>query len=154
MPGSGPDRTGKSRWILTADEGCCRLLRLDEDASGRARATPLDQIQNTWDGHEYRRPSPRGAKDGHTYASIGHGDETRRARFAKEIAVWLERTADEHHIGRVTVFATPRFLGALRLAWSSRFVLRVDERHGDLTNMRPADLAQHASIASLLSDRS
>jgi protein required for attachment to host cells len=140
-----------SHWILTADEEVGRLLRVERTVSGHAHVAVDDEILDTWEEHQHGRPSPRSGKSGHTYASRGHEDETRRERFAKEIAVWLERRAEELHIDRIAVFAPPRFQGALRDAWSPRLAIRVDEHHGDLAHLSPGDLACHGSIVSLMS---
>ena len=139
-------------WVLTADEGVGRLLRVERTAPGRAHVAVDDEIHDTWEEHQHGRPSPLSGKRGHTYASWGHEDETRRERFAKEIAVWLEQRAENLHIARIAVFAPPRFLGALRGAWSPRLAIRVDEHHGDLTHLSPGDLACHDSIIRLVSD--
>jgi protein required for attachment to host cells len=137
-------------WILAADERAGRLLRLDRGASGHARVVVEEEILDSWQDHEHGRPSPRSGKGGHTYASRGHEDETRRERFAKEVAVWLERRTERQNIDRIAVFAPPRFLGALRDAWSPRLALRVDEHHGDLAHLGPVELAEHDAILELL----
>lgn len=139
-------------WVLTADEEAGRLLRVERTASGQAHVAIDDEIHDSWQEHEHGRPSPLGGKSGHTYASVGHEDETRRERFAKEVAVWLEQRAEEMHINRIVVFAAPKFLGALRGAWSPRIAIRVEEHHGDLTHLSAGDLARHDAILGLVSE--
>lgn len=141
-----------AQWVLTADEGVGRLLRVERTASGHVHVDVDDEIHDTWAEHQHGRPSPLSGKSGHSYASWGHEGETRRTRFAKEIAVWMEQQAEDLHIDRVVVFAPPRFLGALRDAWSPRFAIRVQEQLGDLAHLSPGDLACHDSIAKLISD--
>ena len=139
-------------WVLTADEGVGRLLRVERTASGRAHVAVGDEIHDTWKEHQHGSPSPLTGKSGYRRAPWGHEDETRRKRFAREIAVWLERQAEDLHIDCISVFAPPRFLGALRDAWSPRLAIRVDEHHGDLTHLSPGHLACYDSIIRLVSD--
>jgi protein required for attachment to host cells len=138
------------RWILAADEQIGRLLRVERTATDHLHAVIVDEIQESWEEHQHGRPSPLRGKSGHSYASEGHEEETRRDRFAKEIAIWLEQQAERLHMERIAVFAPPRFLGSLREAWSARFALRLDEHHGDLTHLNTGDLVTHESIASLI----
>ena len=138
------------RWILAADEQIGRLLRVERTETDHLHAVVVDEISESWEEHQHGRPSPLRGKSGHSYASGGHEEETRRNRFAKEIAIWLEQQAERLHIERISVFAPPRFLGSLREAWSARFALRVDEHHGDLTHLNAGDLVAHESVASLV----
>ena len=56
-------------------------------------------------------------------------------------------------IDRLAVFAPPRFLGALRHAWSPRLAMRVDEHEGDLGYMGAGELVRHRSITRLLDNQ-
>lgn len=130
------------------------MLRVERTAVGRLHVTVADEVTDTWQEHEHSRPSPLKGKSGYTYASTGREGEERRTRFAKEVSVWLERHAEDLGIDRIAVFSPPRFLGALRIAWSPRFAVRVDEHHRNLTYLSPGDLARHDSIVNLMSDGS
>ena len=139
-----------SYWIVTADERVGRLARVERTPAGGVRVVIDDEIHRSGEEHEHGRPSPRRGRDGHSYASYGHETETTRDRFAKEIAVWLEQRDESLQFERIALFAPPRFLGALREAWSPRFAIRVNERQGDLTHLAPADLARQAAIMDLV----
>ena len=119
-------------WVLTADDRCGQLLRVVDDPAGELDVVVVDEIHDT---------------------SADRGIEAEQARFAKEIAVWVEQQAAGLLIDRIAVFAPPRFLAALRVAWSSRFAIRVDEHHDDLTDLTPSDLARHDAIVRLVSGR-
>lgn len=43
-----------------------------------------------------------------------HDVEENERRFARRIVVWLRKKAGMHEINRLTIFAPPRKLGALR----------------------------------------
>jgi protein required for attachment to host cells len=137
-------------WIFIVDNGRGRLLKGAPAPRGRFHLELDDSIENTWEEHERGRPSPRTGREGHSYASLGHGDEEIMKRFARTVATWLDEKTRRLNIDRLALFAPPRFLGALRQAWSPRLAIRVDEHEGDLGYMGTGDLARHRSIARLL----
>ncbi|MHC4991956.1 MAG: baeRF12 domain-containing protein [Planctomycetota bacterium] len=132
-----------------ADERTGRLLRIGRTSTGRLRVDVEVELLDTEEEHEHGRPSPRAAKTGHTYASLGHEDDTRRDRFAKQTAEWLESQTERLAIDHVAVFAPPRWLGALREAWSPQLAPHVEEHQGDLTNLAADDLVRHDAIIAL-----
>ena len=123
-----------NRWVVTADERVARLVHVERNERGRLCVEDQAMITDAWEEHEHGRPSPLSREGGGTYASIGHEQETRLARFAKEIAEWLERELAERGVDQIAVFAPPHFLGALRKAWTPRFALQVEEQQ--LINQR------------------
>jgi 16S rRNA (guanine(527)-N(7))-methyltransferase RsmG len=137
-------------WIFVVDNGRGRLLKGAPAPRGRFHLELDDSIENTGAEHEHGRPSPLTGREGHSYASRGHEDEERMKRFARAVASWLEEKTRRLDIDRLALFAPPRFLGALRQAWSPRLAVRVDEHEGDLGYMAPGDLARHRSISRLL----
>ena len=137
-------------WIFIVDNGKGRLLKGTAAPRGRFHLELDDSIENEWEEHEHGRPSPRAGKEGHSYASMGHEDEEMMNRFARTVATWLEQKTTRHRIDNLALFAPPRFLGALRQAWSPRLASRVTEHEGDLGYMGPGDLVRHQSIARLL----
>ena len=120
---------------------------------GRFHLEEDDTIENVLEAHEHGRPSPRSGKEGHSYASQGHEDEERMKRFARAVAAWLEEKAVRLKIDELALFAPPRFLGALRQAWSPQLATLVTEHEGDLGYMGAGDLARHRSIAKILNNK-
>ena len=141
-----------NRWVVTADERVARLVHVERNERGRLCVEDQAMITDAWEEHEHGRPSPLSREGGGTYASIGHEQETRLARFAKEIAEWLERELAERGVDQIAVFAPPHFLGALRKAWTPRFALQVEEQQGDLARLTPAQLADEAMVADLVAE--
>jgi len=137
-------------WIFVVDNGRGRLLKGAPAPRGRFHLELDDSIKNTWEEHEHGRPSPLTGRVGHSYASRGHEDEEMMKRFARTVASWLEEKTRRLNIDRLALFAPPRFLGALRQAWSPRLAVLVDEHEGDLGYMGAGDLARHRSIAQLI----
>ncbi len=137
-------------WIVVVDNGRGRLLRGTQVPPGRYHLEETGSIENKWEEHEHGRPSPRWGKAGHTYASLGHEDEERMSRFARNVAKWLEQTTGERKIDRLSLFAPPRFLGVLRQTWSPRLAQRIAEHESDLGYMAAGDLARHQSIVKVL----
>ena len=144
---------GPARWMLAVDERRGNLFRIDRTEAGTIRVELRDDIHEEWEEREHGRPSPRFGKGSNCHASDGHETETRRTRFAKETAVWLDQQIEQLGIvSGIAVLAPPRFLGALRKAWPPRLALRVDEHRSDLAHLTPADLARHPAIEELMSD--
>ena len=137
-------------WIFVVDNGRGRLLYGLPVPPERFRLEEDGEIVNGWEEHEHGRPSPRAGKSGHSYASRGHEDEERMNRFARDVADWLEERTRELDIDRLSLFAPPRFLGALRRTCSSRLAAKVTEHEGDLGYMTCGELARHPAIARLL----
>jgi protein required for attachment to host cells len=137
-------------WIFIVDNGRGRLLKGAPAPRGRFHLELDDAIENSWEEHQRGRPSPLAGRAGHSYASWGHEDEELMRRFARDVAVWLDDKTRKHAIDRLALFAPPRFLGALRQAWTPRLAMCVEEHEGDLGYMGPGDLVRHRSIARLL----
>lgn len=140
----------KETWIFVVDAGQGRLLRGSSVPPGRPHLEEDESIQNTWERHEHGRPSPRAGKAGHSNSSLGHENEELLHRFARDVAIWLDRKARQHGIENLALFAPPRFLGALRQACSPQLTARITEHEGDLGYMTAGDLARHRTIAKLL----
>ena len=151
MPVSGIEMLNDSQtWIFVVDNGRGRLLRGTQVPPGRFHLEEDCSIENTLEPHEHGRPSPRTGKAGNTYASQGHEDEERMSRFARNVTTWLEKKTREHGIDKLTLFAPPRFLGALRQNWSQQLAARVSEKEGDLGYMTAGDLARHRAVVKVL----
>ena len=139
-----------STWICIVDNGRGRLLRATDAPPGRHHLEVDDSIENGWEEHQHGRPSPRAGKDGNSYASQGHEDEEKMKRFAREVVGWLEDKTTAQCIERLNLFAPPRFLGALRHAYSPGLAKVITEHEGDLGYMPPGELVQHHAISKLL----
>jgi len=142
---------GIALWMLAVDERGGHLFRVDRTKAGSIHIEFGDDIREEWEEREHGRPSPRVGKGSHSHASEGHEIETRRARFAKETAAWLDQQLDRLGIAdSITVLAPPQFLGALRKAWPPHLAPRVDEHGSDLAHLSAADLARHPTIVKLM----
>ena len=137
-------------WVMLADAGCGRLLNCSSAPLDRCHVEEMDWIENTWEGHEHGRPSPRAGKDGHAYASQDHDNDEDLDRFARELAPWLERQVVDHGFDRLTFFAQPRLLGAFRKERSALLGNCLEDRHGDLVGLDMKQLANHPSIRELV----
>ena len=137
-------------WIFIVDNGRGRLLKGAPAPRGRFHLELDDSIENTWEEHERGRPSPLTGKDGRSYASVGHEDEEMMRRFARDVAGWLDEKTRRLDIDRLALFAPPRFLGALRQAWSPRLATprrRVRRRPGLHGPGRPRSASGHRQVA-------
>ena len=114
-------------WVVLADSRHGRLLRCGLTPQGRCHLQECDSIENTWPGHEHHRPSPLWGKTGETYAAEGKEIEEELARFARQVADWLEQKT-AHNMSAVVLFAPPRFLGALRRIQSKHLAERLQEK--------------------------
>jgi protein required for attachment to host cells len=136
--------------MFIVDGGGGRLLKAEKAPQDRVHIDVEERLDNGWEAHERVRPSPLSGKDGHTYASFGHENEAMLSRFAKDAAAWLASRVAHHSIDRVAVMAPPRFLGALRQAWSSGLAARVEEHQSDLGYMGTRELQRHPLVTGLL----
>ena len=139
-------------WICVADNRGARLLASADAPPGRRRLEVLDSIDNEREELQHGRPSPRTAKEGHSYASLGHEDDERLARFAADVVAWLTRHAAGQNVEQLAIFAGPQLLGAMRKSYTPELTSRVREHKADLGNLTPAQLAQHRTILSVLQE--
>jgi protein required for attachment to host cells len=139
-------------WICVADNRGARLLASGDAPPGRRRLEVLDSLDNEREELEHGRPSPRIAKEGHSYASLGHEEDERLIRFAADVVAWLTRHAAAENVEQLAIFAGPQLLGAMRKAYSPELTSRVREHKADLGNLPPAQLAQHAAVLGVLQE--
>jgi protein required for attachment to host cells len=136
--------------FFVVDAGRGRLLECSRTPAGRLHVDEIESIENDHEAYEHGRPSPRAGKSGNTYASGGHESEHQLHRFAKEVAVWIERKSDQLGLEAVSVFSAPRFLGELRKLYGPALARRVREHSADLTHLAAAGLARHPAVEELL----
>jgi len=137
-------------WLVVADTHRAKLLECSPTPTGRCHVEERDAIEQQWEGHEHGRPSPLAGKTGNSYAARHHEAEEDIQRFARQLIEWLTKAVEINDISRMTVFAPPRFVGALRKVCPDRLAGVLDVRVGDLMNL-PADaLPAHPLIEGLL----
>ena len=139
-------------WICVADNRRARLLTSADAPPGRRRLEVLDSIDNEREELQHSRPSPRTAKEGHSYASLGHEDDERLVRFAADIVGWLHRLASGQDVEQLAIFAGPQLLGAMRKAYTPELTSLIREQKADLGNLTPAQLAQHGAVLGALQE--
>lgn len=110
-------------------------------------------VASPWeDDHEHHRPSVLGrgpqecAKQ--RYASFGHEREEEKRRFARDVRAWLSRLESELDARPAAIFAAPRFLGLLREELTGEAGEHL--REGELTSLRPSELAVHPAVVGVL----
>lgn len=135
--------------FAAVDERKARLFSCTRTSGGALHVEELAAMRSAWeDSHERGRPSvlkrgpasfpPQEVDNGRSAS-----EETRH--FAKDVAAWLREHAVESGEEPLIVFSAPRFLGVLRatapdLNGFARFV------EGELTPLRPSELAEHPMI--------
>lgn len=115
-----------------------RRLHMDQRAS----------LAEEWEELQHGRPSPRAGNDGHGHASIGHEEDERTHRFAKQTAAWVEAEVAKRGITDLHAFCAPRFLGPLRGTLSERMQGLVNDHAIDLSNLTEGELAVHVAVAT------
>ena len=146
------NKTRKPAWIFIVNQTEGRLLQAREMPENRRQLRLRDRIENAWEEHEHQRPQPLAGKNGHTYGSFGHEQETMRRRFAQDVARWLHGKVSRLKIDRVAVLAPSRFLGELKPLWPSRLQPRINEYECGLGYLGEGELAQHPQIIQILSN--
>jgi hypothetical protein len=139
---------------VTADERHAALYSCKKTAGAVWHLDPLKTLENRWENyHERHRPSALGrgptANAAQHFASLGHEVEEEHRRFARDVRDWLRLAIRALHVGRVSVFAAPHFLGLLReqLADMSG---QADFHEAELTRLGAAELAGHQAIMNAL----
>ena len=133
---------------------CGSLSRERADALPRVRLELSEVLRSPWeDFHERGRPDALGrgpsANASQHFAGDGHEREEMDRRFAGQVAAWIARVAAGSPEATVVAFADPRFLGHLRVACAA-LRLEVPVERGDFSWLRPAELAAHPTIRSVL----
>lgn len=103
-----PETQDYPTWLLAIGSNKAILLRAPSSGESDPSPSVVDRIERTSE-----KPT----------------DTPQRAHFALEAAVWAERCAREHNIGKLSVFASNKTLSQLRNAWPPRFRLIVDVEH-------------------------
>lgn len=136
-------RTAKpvARHVATVDRRRARLIRIESSDLGGEHAEEIDAFAEKWIEKEHGRPmmlSPNGGR-----LSPGRDEERERtARFARDVAAWLERDVVPRVKGGVALYCAPSLFGTLRGILPDRLHGRVDVRRRNLANLTPAGIAK------------
>jgi protein required for attachment to host cells len=144
-------------WIVTADARRASLFACRREALGELHLEPLTSLENHHEGeHERGRPmlaggaarrgsvARSGARAAPQAMADRHVHEEEDRRFAREVASWLTEARQSSDRHRVTVFAPPDFLGKLRDQLKEDQSIQF--REGELTRLRPHELAGHPAV--------
>ncbi|MFG0326642.1 MAG: host attachment protein [Phycisphaerales bacterium JB037] len=139
-----------TRWFVTVNDKEARLYSCHPVSRGRLHVDEEGRLGNGWrDQHERGRPSALGrgptANAAQHFASVGHGEEEERRRFARDVSSWLREASDDRSFGRVCVFASPKMLGELRHALDDASDWITLEQT-ELAHLSEADLAEHPAV--------
>ncbi|KAI1696039.1 protein required for attachment to host cells domain-containing protein [Ditylenchus destructor] len=130
-------------WVLVADEGVARLLRLPEEGGDLEDVTTLTDAAAHADKADLRRDAE--GRRGNSVVSSAGVDELHQEAisFAARVAKTLDDGYNNGEVTALRIVAAPRFLGLLRKAISpqiARIVLdenNVDVVHESLGEGRP-----------------
>jgi hypothetical protein len=81
--------------------------------------------------------------------------EEEHRRFARDVTAWLAQDLKEVNANHITVFAPPQFLGLLRNELGRTPpspAAHVDLREGELTHLRPSELAGHPAVLAVMKE--
>lgn len=140
-------------WVLVADAGRARVLRLASARGPLEPALETDLVGETRPGREVMADRP-----GRTFDSEGAGrhakepstdpDRVARERFAREIATRLDAERRQGRFERLVIVAPPGMLGELRAALPEATAAVVKAEVGkDFTTLEPAALLERLSEA-------
>lgn len=136
--------------LAVADARAVRWLQLKRTPAGRLHAEETARLDEHWDEKEHHRPfSLTPHPDGHSYAGLGHVEDERRHRFAKEAARWIGEQASAQRAERVHLFAAPRILGELRKRLAGSLAERVVDAAHDLGRLTAGEIAEHPAVAAI-----
>ena len=144
-------------WIVTADSRRALLFACQRTPGGEVHLEQRESIENTHESeHEHGRPvlaggaerrgsvTRSGARAAPHGVAPGHELEEGQRRFAHEVRSWLTEARRNAGAERVVVFAPARFLGLLRGEFAGDPTTGL--REGELTHLRPHELAAHPAV--------
>lgn len=133
-------------WVVLADTQHAKLLACSATKMGSLHVEQRDAIEHQWEGHEHNRPSPLNGKGVQAYAAPHHEAEEDLQRFVRQMTDWLTKTVESHGISRLTLFAPPRCVGALRKGCPDRLAGVLDVQAADLMSLPAEALHAHPLI--------
>nr|WP_297531017.1 host attachment protein [uncultured Roseateles sp.] len=105
-------------WVLVADEGVARLLKLPEEGGDLEDVTTLTDAAAHANNADLRRDAA-GRRGNNVTASAGVDESHQEAMsFAARVAKTLDDGYNNGEVTQLHVVAAPRFLGLLRKALS------------------------------------
>ncbi len=122
-------------WVLVADEGVARLLRLPEEGGDLEDVTTLTDAAAHADKADLRRDA-EGRRGGNTTTSASVDESHQEAMsFSARVAKTLDEALIKNEFTQLRVVAAPRFLGLLRKALSPQVAKVVlDETNVDVVH--------------------
>ncbi|MDI9404758.1 MAG: host attachment protein [Limnohabitans sp.] len=122
------------------------------DDNGHLHLACMEQISSRWHNfHEHGRPDALGrgpsANAAQHFADTAQEPEEMDRRFARDLAAKFRDARVFSSLQPIVIFAAPRMLGALRheLSNDAGFMLR----RGELTRLRPSELASHPLVRAV-----
>jgi hypothetical protein len=132
-------------WIVAADARRAVLFACARRPQGRTQVQELRRTETTWENmHEHARPTALGSGTPPHFAGPNHDREEEIRRFARDTAAWVRDAARELSIPTLRLYAPPRVLSELRALL--RGAPGIDLYEGELTHLRPAELADHPIV--------
>ena len=122
-------------WVLVADEGVARLLRLPEEGGDLEDVTTLTDAAAHADKADLRRDAA-GRRGNSVTASAGVDElHQETISFASRVAKTLDDGYNNGEVTQLRIVAAPRFLGLLRKALSPQVArLVLDETNVDVVH--------------------
>ena len=131
-------------WFALVDAKRCRVLccRLTQ------RGTRLVEERTVlWNG------APAGKGQGTLTGGGATGQEEGETRFVQAVAEWLNRSAAEHQMSRLIVFASPRFGKLLRNSAFGVTNSHIAEASEAVIELPASALADHTLVRELMRSR-
>ena len=136
--------------LVVADHQHARLLSCTRLRTGRVHVDLISTLGERWNQDQHKMQPSRGGAPGHNYENLGHTEEERIHRFAKEISAWLAHELAHRPLERLVLFAEPRVMGALRREAPAALQHNWVEHTIDLGKLSEGELAQRPELAAML----
>jgi protein required for attachment to host cells len=122
-------------WVLVADEGVARLLKLPEEGGDLEDVTTLTDAAAHANNSDLRRDA-EGRRGNNVTSSAGVDESHQEAiSFASRVAKTLDDGYNNGEVTQLRIVAAPRFLGLLRKALSPQIAkLVIDETNVDVVH--------------------
>lgn len=122
-------------WVLVADEGVARFLRLPEEGGDLEDVTTITDAAAHADKADLRRDA-EGRRGNNVTASAGVDESHQEAiSFSARVVKTLEEAFIKGEVTQLRIVAAPRFLGLLRKAIPTQMAKHiVDETNVDVVH--------------------
>lgn len=137
-------------WIVLTNFHQARLLACSTTPTGHCHIVEVDTIESPPSRFLRDKDSDRSEVTGDVFADSQSALEEEHRRFAKTLALWVDKVFSQNEIEHLTIFAPPRSIGYLRQYLGHEHREQIDLQNENLIQLPDDALQRHPAIAELM----